>query len=94
MSGKRKTGSSDAGANRKERRGVVVSDKMDKTITIRIDTKRPHRLYGKTLLKSKKLAVHDENNEAHVGDVVRVVETRPLSKKKRWRLAEILEKAK
>lgn len=82
------------GANRKERRGLVVSDKMDKTITVRIDTVKAHRRYGKTLRRSRKLAVHDENNEAATGDVVRVVETRPLSKNKRWRLAEIVEKAK
>ena len=81
-------------AIRKERRGVVVSDKMEKTITVRIDTKKPHRLYGKTMLRSKKLAVHDENNEAHIGDTVRVIETRPLSKNKRWRLVEIMERAK
>ncbi len=81
-------------ANVKERRGVVVSDRMDKTITVRIDTKKPHRLYGKTVLRSKKLAVHDENNDAHVGDMVRVVETRPLSKNKRWRLVEVVERAK
>ncbi|MCL4310081.1 MAG: 30S ribosomal protein S17 [Actinobacteria bacterium] len=67
---------------------------MDKTITVRIDTKKPHRLYGKTVLRSKKLAVHDENNDAHVGDMVRVVETRPLSKNKRWRLVEVVERAK
>ncbi len=78
----------------KERRGVVVSDKMDKTIVVRIDTRKPHRLYGKTMIKSRKLAAHDEKNEAHAGDMVRVIETRPLSKNKRWRLAEILEKAK
>ncbi len=81
-------------SNRKERRGVVVSDRMDKTITVRIDTKKAHRLYGKTVRRSSKLAVHDENNEAGVGDIVRVAETRPLSKNKRWRLVEVLEKAK
>jgi small subunit ribosomal protein S17 len=79
---------------RKERRGVVTSDKMDKTITVRIDLSRPHRLYGKTMRQSRKMAVHDENNEAGIGDTVRIIETRPLSKNKRWRLAEILEKAK
>ena len=79
---------------RKERRGVVTSDKMDKTITVRIDLSRPHRLYGKTMRQSRKMAVHDENNEAGIGDTVRIVETRPLSKNKRWRLVEILEKAK
>ncbi|MBK5225192.1 MAG: 30S ribosomal protein S17 [Thermoleophilia bacterium] len=80
--------------NRKERRGIVTSDKMDKTITVRIDTAKAHRLYGKTVRRSRKLAVHDENNEAGIGDTVRVIETRPLSRNKRWRLAEIIEKAK
>ena len=79
---------------RKERRGIVVSDGMEKTITVRIDIKKPHRLYGKTMLRSKKLAVHDEKGEAHVGDMVRVIETRPLSKNKRWRLVEVIERAK
>ncbi len=79
---------------RKERRGIVVSDGMEKTITVRIDIKKPHRLYGKTMLRSKKLAVHDEKGEAHVGDMVRVIETRPLSKNKRWRLVEVMERAK
>ncbi|HZD39350.1 MAG TPA: 30S ribosomal protein S17 [Terriglobales bacterium] len=79
---------------RKERRGVVTSDAMNKTITVRIDISRPHRLYGKTTRQSRKLAVHDEKNEAGVGDTVRIVETRPLSKNKRWRLVEIIEKAK
>ncbi len=73
---------------------MVVSDSMDKTITVRIDTIKAHRFYGKTVRRSQKLAVHDENNEAGVGDSVRVIETRPLSKNKRWRLAEIIEKAK
>ena len=79
---------------RKERRGVVTSDKMDKTITVRIDISKPHRLYGKTVRQSRKLAVHDEANEAGIGDMVRIIETRPLSKNKRWRLVEIMEKAK
>lgn len=80
-------------SGRKERRGVVISDRMDKTITVRIDTTKAHRLYGKTVRRSRKLTAHDENNEAGIGDLVSVIETRPLSKKKRWRLAEILEKA-
>ena len=80
--------------NRKERRGIVTSDRMDKTITVRIDMAKAHRLYGKTVRRSRKLAVHDENNEAGIGDMVRIIETRPLSKNKRWRLAEIIEKAK
>ncbi len=79
---------------RKVRTGVVVSDGMDKTVVVRIDRSFRHPLYDKTVRRSKKLAAHDESNEAHVGDRVRVVETRPLSKTKRWRLVEIVEKAK
>jgi small subunit ribosomal protein S17 len=79
---------------RKERRGVVVSDAMDKTIVIRIDAVRKHDRYGKVVRRSTKLHVHDEQNAAGVGDLVRVVETRPLSASKHWRLLEILEKAK
>lgn len=79
---------------RKVRVGVVVSDKMDKTVLIRIDRRVRHPLYKKTIARANKLAAHDENNEAHVGDLVRVVETRPLSKSKRWRLLEIVERAK
>ena len=79
---------------RKERRGMVVSDAMDKTIVVRIDARRKHQLYGKVVRRSTKLHVHDEQNTAGKGDVVRVVETRPLSATKRWRLLEILEKAK
>jgi small subunit ribosomal protein S17 len=79
---------------RKVRTGVVVSDGMDKTVVVRIDRSFRHQLYDKTVRRSKKLAAHDESNEAHVGDRVRVVETRPLSKTKRWRLVEIVEKAK
>lgn len=79
---------------RKERRGVVVSDAMDKTIVVRIDVIEKHQLYGKVVRRSTKLHAHDEHNAAGKGDVVRVVETRPLSATKRWRLLEILEKAK
>jgi len=79
---------------RKVRTGVVVSDGMDKTVVVRIDRAFRHPLYGKTVRRSKKLEAHDEANEAHVGDRVRVVETRPLSKTKRWRLVEVVEKAK
>jgi len=79
---------------RKERRGVVVSDAMDKTIVVRVDSVVRHDLYGKVVRRSKKLHVHDELNSAGLGDVVRVVETRPLSATKRWRLVEIVEKAK
>ena len=79
---------------RKMRTGVVVSDKMDKTVLIRIDRQVRHRLYDKTVRRSSKLAAHDEENDAHVGDTVRVMETRPLSKSKRWRVVEIVERAK
>jgi small subunit ribosomal protein S17 len=79
---------------RKERRGVVVSDAMEKTIVVRIDTVRKHERYGKVVRRSSKLHAHDEQNAAGVGDVVRIVETRPLSATKRWRLLEIIEKAR
>jgi small subunit ribosomal protein S17 len=78
---------------RKERRGVVVSSAADKTITVRIDSSRPHPRYHKIVRMSLKLHAHDEQNQAKVGDVVRIVETRPLSKTKNWRLAEIVEVA-
>jgi len=79
---------------RKERQGVVVSDKGDKTIVVRIDRRHKHRKYHKTVNASEKYHVHDETNDAREGDQVRIVETRPLSKTKRWRLVEILERAK
>lgn len=79
---------------RKERVGVVVSDAQDKTIVVRVDMRTTHALYGKTLNRSSKFHAHDENNEANVGDTVRIMETRPLSKTKRWRLAGIVERAK
>ena len=79
---------------RKVRVGVVVSDKMDKTVLVRIDRRVRHPLYKKTVARANKLAAHDEDNDAHVGDLVRVVETRPLSKSKRWRVVEIVERAK
>ena len=79
---------------RKERIGVVVSDKMDKTIVVAIRTRVKHPLYGKIMNRTTKLKAHDENNECGVGDTVRVMETRPLSKEKHWRLVEIVEKAK
>ena len=81
-------------AARKTRTGVVVSDARDKTITVRIDSARPHPVYGKTVRRSNKLHVHDERNEAHVGDTVSIMECRPLSAQKRWRLIEITERAK
>ena len=79
---------------RKTRIGVVVSDKMDKTITVEIRTRVKHPLYGKIMNRTKKFKAHDENNEAGIGDTVRIMETRPLSKDKRWHLVEIVEKAK
>ena len=79
---------------RKTRIGIVVSDKMDKTITVAIQDKVRHPLYNKIVKKTYKLKAHDENNECKIGDKVRVMETRPLSKDKRWRLVEIMERAK
>lgn len=79
---------------RKTRTGVVVSDKMDKTIVVAVYNNERHPLYKKIVKKTYKLKAHDENNEAHEGDTVRVMETRPLSKDKRWRLVEIVERAK
>jgi small subunit ribosomal protein S17 len=79
---------------RKERIGKVVSNKMTKTITIAVDRKVKHAIYGKFMNKTTKLMAHDEKNEAGIGDTVRIMETRPLSKNKRWRLVEIIEKAK
>ena len=81
-------------SSRKVREGVVVSDKMDKTVVVLVEDRVKHPLYGKVLSQSERLKVHDENNEAGVGDRVRVMETRPLSATKRWRLVEVLEKAK
>jgi small subunit ribosomal protein S17 len=77
-----------------ERRGVVVSDAMDKTIVVKVDTVKAHRRYKKVVRRSTKFHAHDEQNAAKVGDLVRIVETRPLSKTKNWRLAEVLEEAK
>ncbi|MER3408807.1 MAG: 30S ribosomal protein S17 [Thermoleophilia bacterium] len=79
---------------RQERRGVVVSAAMDKTIVVRVDTVKAHPRYKKIIRRSTKFHAHDERNEAKVGDIVRIVETRPLSRTKRWRLAEIIEVAK
>ena len=79
---------------RKERQGTVVSDVQDKTIVVRVERRTTHPLYGKTMTTSKRYHVHDEANEAGVGDTVRIVETRPMSKLKRWRLAEVVEQAK
>ncbi|MDI6401820.1 30S ribosomal protein S17 [Balneolaceae bacterium ANBcel3] len=79
---------------RKQRTGRVVSDKMDKSITVSIERQIKHPIYGKFIKKNRKYLAHDENNEAKPGDLVRIMETRPLSKNKRWRLVEIIEKAK
>ena len=79
---------------RKTRTGKVVSDKMDKTITVAIENHVKHPLYGKIVKKTYKLKAHDENNECKIGDTVKVMETRPLSKDKRWRLVEIMERVK
>ena len=80
--------------NRKTRIGRVVSDKMDKTIVVAVEDKVCHPLYGKTIKITKKFKAHDENNECTINDIVKVMETRPLSKDKRWRLVQIVEKAK
>jgi len=79
---------------RKERVGKVVSNKMDKSCVITVERKVKHPMYGKFMTKTTKLMVHDETNQVGIGDMIRVMETRPLSKNKRWRLVEILEKAK
>ena len=79
---------------RKTRTGVVVSDKMDKTIVVAIRDNVNHPLYNKIVKKTYKLKAHDENGDAHIGDTVKVMETRPLSKDKRWRLVEVIERAK
>ena len=79
---------------RKERIGIIVSNKMDKSITVEIVRKEKHPIYGKFVKKSNKLIAHDEKNECNIGDTVRIMETRPLSKNKCWRLVEIVERAK
>lgn len=81
-------------SNRKERVGQVVSNKMDKTAVVAVERVTRHPLYGKTIMVSRKYKVHDPENSCHVGDKVRIMETRPLSKEKRWRLVEIVEKSK
>ena len=79
---------------RKQKTGVVVSNKMDKTIAVKVERRLMHPLYGKFVKRSKKFFAHDEENTCNLGDVVRIMETRPLSKMKRWRLVEIIERAK
>lgn len=78
---------------RKVRVGVVVSDRMDKTVVVAVERIMRHPLYGKTVKRTKKFHAHDENNECHVGDVVEIMETRPLSKTKRWRVSRVVQKA-
>lgn len=80
--------------DRKSRRGYVVSDKMDKTVVVQVEDRVKHALYGKVMRKTQKVKAHDENNECGVGDLVLIMETRPLSATKNWRVVEILEKAK
>tara|TARA_R110000868_G_scaffold411302_1_gene702926 strand:- start:1582 stop:1842 length:261 start_codon:yes stop_codon:yes gene_type:complete len=79
---------------RKERVGVVVSNKMDKSITIAVESRVKHPMYGKFIKKTSKFMAHDENNDCSIGDTVKIMETRPLSKNKNWRLVEIIEKVK
>ncbi len=79
---------------RKTRVGMVVSDKMDKTVIVAVQTLIEHPMYAKRIKRTKRFKAHDENNEVHTGDTVRIMETRPLSKEKRWRVVEVLEKAK
>lgn len=80
--------------HRKVRRGYVVSDKMDKTVVVEVEDRRKHSLYGKVMTRTKRYKAHDENNEVHVGDLVSIMETRPLSATKHFRVVEIIEKAK
>jgi small subunit ribosomal protein S17 len=95
MAAEKKTAeTADARNYRKTRRGLVVSDKMDKTITVVIETRVKHPLYGKVMSRSSKVKAHDETNSAGIGDLVIIAETRPLSATKNWRLVEIVEKAK
>ncbi|MCX7787084.1 MAG: 30S ribosomal protein S17 [Spirochaetes bacterium] len=81
-------------SNKRILQGEVVSDKMEKTIVVKVSSRKMHRLYKKYITVSKKYKAHDENQEAHVGDIVRIIESRPISKEKRWRLLQIVEKAK
>ncbi|MHA7262023.1 30S ribosomal protein S17 [Arthrobacter sp. TMN-37] len=88
------TTDAEARGYRKVRRGYVVSDKMDKTITVQVEDRVKHALYGKVLRRTSKVKAHDEENTAGIGDMVLISETRPLSATKRWRLVEVIEKAK
>ncbi len=80
--------------SRKSRVGVVVSNKMEKTISVSVERRLRHPIYGKSVKKTKKFMAHDENNDSNIGDTVRIMETRPLSKLKRWRLVQVIERAK
>lgn len=94
---KREVGQATAGADRNARKtriGMVVSDKMAKTVVVSIERRVQHPVYGKMIRRTKKLKAHDEQNEAKTGDTVRIMETRPLSKDKRWRVVEIIERAR
>jgi small subunit ribosomal protein S17 len=88
------TAATEARGHRKTRRGYVVSDKMDKTVVVEVEDRVKHPLYGKVIRRTSKVKAHDEQNQAGVGDLVVIVETRPLSATKRWRLKDIVEKAK
>ena len=88
------TGADATRSNRKTREGLVVSNKMDKTAVVAVVERVRHPKYGKFMMRTKKLYAHDETNDANIGDKVRVMETRPLSKNKRWRVVEIMERAK
>ena len=85
---------SDIKRNRKTATGQVISNKMDKTIVVSLSRKKLHKLYKKYITVTKKIKVHDEKNECNIGDIVKIIETRPLSKDKNWRLVEVLEKVK
>jgi small subunit ribosomal protein S17 len=94
MSATKNETASDSRGDRKSRRGYVVSDKMDKTVVVEVEDRVKHPLYGKVIRRTSKVQAHDEANAAGVGDLVMIMETRPLSATKRWRVVEILEKAK
>ena len=91
---KSEQGTTEQRNQRKVREGLVVSDKMDKTIVVEVQDRKKHSLYGKVMKTSKRVKAHDEDNTAGVGDRVRIAETRPLSASKRWRLVEVVERAK
>ncbi|MCH7494885.1 MAG: 30S ribosomal protein S17 [Candidatus Marinimicrobia bacterium] len=82
------------GGRRKSLTGIVVSDKAEKTVIVKVERKIPHPRYGKMVRKSKRFMAHDNENKSHVGDTVRIIESRPMSRNKRWRVSEIVEKAK